>query len=586
MQFIQSGTFCLCLAGGILFFAHSIVGQGTRELIDIDLILKPSQPQPPGTVPASPNPIASQTSRVLLPTPSNPAADSPPLSSASPSDGRTPLTNIPTTSGGTSGGFLRDTMFSLPSGVPVVPSQSSDPDLMPRNPVKPISDAAVSILEEYTEDEQEEREILFQRQRAEQIADPEQQQIELDRIAMAETNYRNRLARRKIDEAGAKLFYVPRMKEQLLKEGWCQLFDGYTDYGWKIQTEGHYAGGKFTFGQNEISSDPYHPGLIYTQIPFGNVSVRINYWAEKESEAYLLMNTHPAPADLSSSCYAFVLNSRHSDRPRGVPLGRHGLSLLTLREMRDLRDDPNNKEEGTWHSITVNMEENEYQVWLDKRLPETYFDHDPIPSGHIALLVTKGKVRFQSILWQPNRSVSVFNTENTAVRTWRLSDGAKFSETSELGFNLQGGSVESKEIFRNYVLQMEYMQGMNSGQASLFIRSLPGMEKTGYEISLQNFPRQQDREAASGVDAGSFRQFEDARYIRVQDRRWTYLTVAAVDKQFQTWINGVPVCAIEDKRNVPTTTGPFLEPGTIRLSAPEENTAFQFRRLTVSALSP
>jgi len=341
-------------------------------------------------------------------------------------------------------------------------SQTSAPDTRPKTLAQSLVDLVASVVEEDTEDEREEKEIQGLRQRAEQMSDPEQRQVELDRVAITETNFRNRLARRATDEVNAKLFYFPRLKEQYLKDGWCQLFDGHTDYGWKTQTEGPYAGGKFTFGQNEICSDDRHPGLIYTQIPFGDVSVRFNYWAEKDSEVYLLMKTPPDPADLNRSCYTFVLNSRLSSYPRGIPLGRHHLPLHTLREMRELWDDPRNENEGTWHSVIVKFAKNEYQVWFDKRPPETYFDYNPIASGHIAFLVAKGKVRFRDILWQPNQSVSLFDTQFTNELPWRLSEGTEFSKHEEDIFSLRGGSVESKGLFTNFMLQMEYFQGVNT----------------------------------------------------------------------------------------------------------------------------
>jgi hypothetical protein len=394
-----------------------------------------------------------------------------------------------------------------------------------------------------------------------------------------------------MEEVGAKLFYFPRLKEQLLKDGWCQLFDGHTDFGWKIQTEGPYAGpyggGKFTFGQGEIESDPYFPGMIYTQIPFGDVTLRFDYWAENDSEIFLLLKTPPDPDDLNSACYTFVLNSSQSNRPRGLLLGRHRFSPSDLRDLRRLWDKPTSDEEGTWHSVLVTTNRNDLSFSLDKRIPMSYYDTTPLQSGHIAFLVAKGKARFQNILWQPNQSVDVFETDNFSGRIpWRLSDEGDFAGDAESGFRLFTGHVESKDTYTNYALQMQYYQGKDSGRSGLFIRSLPGQVKTGYEISLQNFPKREDREAAKGVDAGGFPQIEDARYVRAQDRQWTYLTVVAVDRQIQTWVNGIPVCGYTDRSLVQEDkpTGPFLKPGTVRLSVPRENKEFRFRRLTISPI--
>jgi hypothetical protein len=269
--------------------------------------------------------------------------------------------------------------------------------------------------------------------------------------------------------------------------------------------------------------------------------------------------------------------------------------LAELRTMRESWDAPSSQEEGTWHSARVKIEGSDLFFWMDKRPQMTYFVQDPIPSGHIAFLVTKGKARFQNILWQPAQAVPVFDTESlTGEIPWQLSADGEFhvDDKDNTKFQLFTGSIECKEVYGNYALQMQYFQGNNAGRSSLFIRSLPGQENTGYEISLQNFPTRKDRETAVGVDAGGFLLSQNARYIRAQDQQWTYLTVQAMDRQIQTWVNGVPVCEIRDPRSIRENApvdrffDPFLNPGTIRFTVPKDNGEFQFQRLTVSPILP
>jgi hypothetical protein len=558
---------CLC-------FVHTAIGQGTRELIDLnDLAPKPVQPVP-------------------IPTPSSPASPPRTLPTAVPGlpNWNTPLLNAPAISINSE---MEKRLMESSKNTPAADTSLSAPPSSVNEQNKPLTNKAAMVFEEETTDDREKRELLIQRRRAEQIADPERQKTELEQVERNETALQSRLTRRQTDETGANLFYFPRLKEQLLKTGWCQLFDGHTGFGWKVQTEGYYAekGGKFTFGQNEIVSDPYHPGLIYTQIPFGDASLRFDYWAEKDSEILLLMMTPPDPDDLYTSCYTFVLNSSKSSRPRGLLLGRQEQSFAELRAMRETRDDPDNQEEGTWHSALVKTDGSDIQISIDGRSALTYFVPQPIPSGHIAFLTAKGKARFQNVLWLPHQAIAIFSTENVIGDVpWNIFDGSDFVGSDESKYHLFSGSVESKKIYGNYVLQMQYFQGLASGRSSLFLRSLPGRENTGYEISLQNFPRRQDRTTARGVDAGGFLQIKDARYIRTQDQQWTYLTAVVMDRQIQTWINGVPVCEIYDQRKVPEgmpldrQRHPFLQPGTIRLSVPTDNTGFQFRQLMVSPI--
>ena len=567
-------SFRLCFVGVLLFFASSVMGQGTRELIDLT-------PKPPPTTPAStPTLSIPLTQPRIFPSslPGNAATSAPGLPGL-------PGAWTPTTIPGNLGTIPTENPLPLAPGLPTALPSSDLIEVQQGDPIQKQLRAAV--LEEMTEDEREEQMLQTQRQQAEQILDPDRRRTEMERFQQNETNFRNRLARRQADEAGANVFYFPRLKERLLKDGWCQLFDGQTDFGWKIQTEGPYAGpwkgGKFTFGQDEIGNDPHFPGLVYTQMPFGDVTLRFDYWAEKDSEVFLLLKAPPDVTYLDKECYSFILNSSKSNRPRGLLLGRHDFGLAELRTLRETWDDPQSEAEGTWHSILVKTEENHVQIWIDQR-PMAYFVKKPLQPGHIAFLVAKGTARFQNIIWQPTQAMNIFETDNLLGEVpWCTSEGGEFAGTNTTGFRLSAGSVESKDVYANCMLQMQYYQGNDSGRSSLFLRSLPGLKKTGYEISLQNFPKRTDREG-KGADAGGFPGVKDARYIRLQQQQWTYLTVLAMDRRIQTWVNGVPVCEIMDQRKVreDTITGPFLEPGTIRLSVSPDNTTFQFRCLSVT----
>ena len=561
-----------CFIGLLLFFAHTTFGQGTRYLFDPAV----GTPQPRATPPPT-------ATHVFVPVPSVPSINGTTTAGFPES---APLANIPNTPISNELGRVLTRDMPALADVEEPPSAVAPNAHMARQAIDRLTTVLESVFESETEDEREDRELWAQRQRAEQLVDPELREAALERVVQAEVARQNRLARRAIDEVGADLFDVPRLQPQYLHAGWCQLFDGHTDTGWRVQDSGHYGGGRFTFGQGEIRSDPYHPGMVHTTMPFGDLTLRFDYWAEKNSEVFLLLKTPPNPEDLNTSCYTIVLNSGRSDRPRGLLLGRHDYSLPQLRTMREMWDNPTSEEEGSWHSVQVRIEAGTIQIWLDRRSVSAYFDPKPISVGHIAFLVAKGEARFRNIIWQPKQTIAVFDAEGRSDLPWHISENMEIIGNNTAGFRLLGGSVESTDIFGNFVLQMQYFQGSISGNSSLFVRALPGQKNTGYEISLQNFPSRQDRESTVGVDAGSFRHIRDARYVRAQDMQWTHLTVAVMDRQLKTWVNGVPVSEIEGRHTSVSETGPFLEPGTIRLTVPEDNTSFQFRRLTVSPVAP
>ena len=580
-------SFVVGCAGLLLLFIHVAIGQVTRELFDPTL--GTSLPRPAPSTPSVLSPPVTPSAPVTPIAPMMPTLATTPQQSASPGNEPAVFNTSGYISSAASPGFvpISEEMTRLWRRELPTLTDSEEETTQPTNTemTRQVLDRLTTVLEDETEDEREERELSILRHQAEQLVDPARREMALERLVQAEAAFQSRIERRAVDEVGADLFYTPRLKEQYISAGWCQLFDGHTDFGWKVQDAGYYGGGEFTFGQGEIRSNPYRPGMVYTVMPFCDLSLQFDYWAEKDSEVLLLLKTPPNPDDLNTSCYTFVLNSGRTDRPRGLLLGKHEYSLPQLRTMREIWDNPASEGEGSWHTFRVRIEEGNIQVWMDRRSAITYFDPHPISAGHIAFLVAKGEARFRNVIWQPRQTLAVFDATGIGDLPWHDSEELELIGDNSRGFRLLRGSVESIDVFGNFVLQMQYNQGINSGRSSLFVRGLPRQKNTGYEISLQNFPGRRDRESIVGVDAGSFRQIKDARYVRAQDMQWTHLTVAVMDRQLATWVNGVPVCQIEDPRTRIRETGPFLAPGTIRLSVPENNPAFQFRQLTVSPVA-
>jgi hypothetical protein len=479
------------------------------------------------------------------------------------------------------------------SDVSPLSSSSSGTNVETPSVLKGTTKTGAAILtESETNDDRFERELRQERQKAEKIEDPDKRQKALDEVQRKEETRQLWLDQRQKTEQGADFFVVPPLKERLLKEGWCQLFDGQTSFGWQTPKTGYYSGGVFNFGSGEIQSNPLYPGLLYTTNQFGDFSLRFDYQADPDDEVLLLLKTPPTPKDLYSSCYTVVLNSGRPDRPRGLILGRQQYSEDELRSLTDIqqREEAGAKNDSgrLWHSFAAKFDRSQLILWVDRREPIIFLDPKPIQYGYVGLLVAKGNARFRNILWQPGAPMPVFD-QYDKQKGWRAeSENVKFSQIQENVYRLTGGpgSIESLETFGNFVLQLEYYNGMTSSRSSLFFRSIPQQYQSGYEISLQNFPTRQDRDSMVGVDAGSFRDIKDARYVRPPDQEWNFLTLVAVDRHFQTWINGVPVCEITDSRKAKEDSkeGPFLKAGTLQFYAPSEGTLIQYRNIKIAPM--
>ncbi|MDR1477707.1 MAG: DUF1080 domain-containing protein [Planctomycetaceae bacterium] len=350
-----------------------------------------------------------------------------------------------------------------------------------------------------------------------------------------------------------------QLPQRLLEEGWCNLFDGKTLFGWRTQTTGNYGGGQFSVKNGEICSDPRHPGLIYTTNQFGDSAISFEFCTDDDTELFLLYRTSPNPRDLHTSCYTIVLNSIDPKRPRGTILGRLKFDREQLRannqannyDLQELNEIESERKE-IWHKARISCDSGSLSCTIDRQLPITLTDVSPIGRGYVGLLVTRGAARFKNIMWRPGSAYPLFDGLEIES-SWRYKLG-KISPTAiNASMQLQNGPgfVETFDSFSDFVLQFEYRVNNISGKSGLSFRSNPREERSGYEISLQNFPLRKDRDKFFAIDAGSFVGRQSGRYVGAGDLEWNYFTLSAIDRQFQTWINGIPACEMTDKNPIP-----------------------------------
>ncbi|MDR2344540.1 MAG: DUF1080 domain-containing protein [Planctomycetaceae bacterium] len=417
---------------------------------------------------------------------------------------------------------------------------------------------------------------------------------------------------------GADVFVAPltvKLSQRYLEDGWCNLFDGKTLFGWRIQESGFYGGGNFTVEKGEICSDPYRPGLLYTTNQFGDSTITFEYCTDDNAELFLLYRTSPNPHDLNTSCYTVVLNSSDPKRPRGTILGRVQLDREQLRSINKNSKSDNHDSDKTektskevWHRARFSCDGGSILCTIDNQLPTSLVDTNPIGRGYIGLLVTCGKVRFRNINWRPGAAFPLFDGIDINS-SWRYKQNNLAISTNNMAIQLRNGPgiIETLDSFSDFVLQFEYKVINASSKAGLFFRSNVREERSGYEISLQNFPSRKDRDEFIGIDAGAFVGRKNGRYVGAEDMQWNYFTLNAVDRQFQTWINGIPVCEITDKNKLPKTftlvkakdtldgkeilgyeipqKDEFHLEGTIQFYLPSDNSNFEIRNIRITKIA-
>ena len=404
-----------------------------------------------------------------------------------------------------------------------------------------------------------------------------------------------------IDEKGTTLFTLPRgltlalqKQEELgvwqgdVREKWCCLFDGMTFFGWRPQTEGPYAGGRFRIANETIISDKYHPGLLYTTCQFGDSVISMEYQTEPDAEAFLLLRTSPSPRNINASCYAIVLNSRDPGQPPGTILGRSKNTEASGENISTSLGWSKNYQ--TWQKIETRFNNSRLEIVINENpTPFLYVESPPLGYGYVGLLVTRGEAKFCNILWRPGSSQALLDASPTEM-SWTAKPPVELSTVSHsMQVNGGPGVIESKQEFDNFILQVDYTMKLIQRRSGIFFRCSPGLEQSGYLVAIQDAPTRQERDSLFGVDVGSFQGRKEARFIRPAEGQTHTLTLVAVDRHFQTWVDAVPVCEWSDKRektNGSAKDGALLRKGPLQIWAPNAETYIQFKRIQITPIHP
>lgn len=390
-----------------------------------------------------------------------------------------------------------------------------------------------------------------------------------------------------------------------LKDGWCQLFDGKTFLGWRVQDDldSPYSGGRFFRKRSEegvVFCDPAKPGLFYTTGQFGNLVLSLEYQCPKDAEILLLLRSPPNPRDLHTSCYTVVLNSEY--RRRGAILGRREGVFDDAMSIQDRENS-----EDFWHQCTVILDGETVKVMIDRNEAVLLNDLQPLGYGHIGLLVAKGPAKFRNILWRPATPIALYDGHPGAMEDWihgNLSGGESIPReqlpyrlvTSDRTIRLGGVSVlEHELVARNFTFQADYRLD-EGAEGGVFLRAHPREPQTGYECSLRS-PEEPEVPLPKGYRTGGLRGLAEARALIADSPEWNTVTINVVDRHVQTWLNGIPVCDWGDLRppstlaesqataDVPLSARiPYLDPGTIQLSSRSRDKTVYFRNVRITPI--
>ena len=356
-----------------------------------------------------------------------------------------------------------------------------------------------------------------------------------------------------------------------IEEGWIQLFDGQTLFGWKPNN-----GVNWSMHEGTITADTGDPGLLLTSVPFADYEFRCDFRLETGGNSGLFFHTQPDSIKPASNCYELNIAD---DNP-----------FPTVSLVQRKRIETPVFVEGEWHTYHVTLVNSKMHVALDGKPIFEYEDdtENKLVSGFIGLQKNAGKIEFRNVALKPRQQSSLFG--GTDLKGWHVVPGNKSNfKVSDGTIHVSDGPgfLETDQTWDDFVLQLSAKvngDGLNSG---VFFRCMRGTEEgpsNGYEMQIHNGFKGDDRSQPIDSGSGAIFRRTKARWVIGDDRQWLHATLVAHGPRISTWVNGIQMTDWTDERDEDENPrrGRRLTAGHISLQGHDPTTDLDFKALRIS----
>ncbi len=315
---------------------------------------------------------------------------------------------------------------------------------------------------------------------------------------------------------------------QEIADGWIQLFDGETTFGWltggPVKVEG---GGLILGGRQQATAR--------TTAEFGPVEYIFDYEMESKAGTEFVEYTHGADV------------GRRSGKVSGH-------DMFTVKRPADgLIRAP--------APITIT-----------------------VPAG-----ATLG---IRSLKVRPINLTPIFNGKDLSGWKQYAGDEkrakSKYIVTPEGWLNVTNGpgDLQTEKQWADFVFQGECISNGKHLNSGVFFRCLPGQYQNGYEFQIQNGFKDNDRTKPEDYGTGAIYRRVKARKVVPNDHEWFTMTLVARGNHIATWVNGYQTVDWTDTRppNDNARNGCKLGAGPISLQGHDPTTNLSFRNLRIAEL--
>jgi hypothetical protein len=405
-----------------------------------------------------------------------------------------------------------------------------------------------------------------------------------------------------------------------LAEGWINLFDGETLFGWQPTSDANW---KVENGEIRVSAG--NQGWLMTTSEFADYELHVEFKAPATTNSGVFLRTPLGPKDPAEDCIELNIAPRDNPFPTASLVGRAVINTTpqakyrgnTLTGFERTGEVPSEIDvwDGKWHALDIVLRDDHAELLLDgKRLDGILLssgaDGTPVLTptrGHIGLQFREGEVAFRNIRLRPlglepmltgdrlegwrtdetrDAKFALTNPSGSLPLEGRAGEGGEAGTNAELQVLGGPGELETNDSYGDFVLQLDCFVDGDALNSGVFFRSIPGEFANGYESQIHNAVKDNDPTKPVDAGTGAIYRRTTARRVVSKDHEWFTKTIIATGPHIAVWVNGYQVTDWTDDR--PSDPNPrkglSTEPGTISLQAHDPTTNLRFRNLRIAEL--
>ena len=380
-------------------------------------------------------------------------------------------------------------------------------------------------------------------------------------------------------EVDAKGLLAATLSESELNEGWVNLFDGQSLFGWSIVGKANWR-----VEDGVIKVDRGEKSFLCTNLKLADCELSVDFRADAKTNSGVFLRTQPSPEDVTIDCIELNIAPPENPFPTGSLVQRQKFEPADL-DKQFGKFDPTQ-----WHTYRIRMNGDKIAIGLDGKKILEYTDDSGLRHGHVSLQHNEGRVEFRNVRLRPLDAAKLkldANWEEDWVKSAK--EGVEFgAQVTQDGLKVTGGlgQLQSKSDWGDFILQATYQLARPDVNSGIFFRCVRDAMLDGYECQLNHAIANDDPlQPADGGAGGIFRR-APARIVIGDGSKPTYVTLIAHGPHIMTWVNGIQVVDFVDNRPADDNPrkGLRIAPGPISLQGHDATTEAIFKSIRISAI--